>query len=85
MGHERVEGVSVSIEFDCTLKPYHDEPERGIVHDFDLRYEDYVTQWEVIAATFGREAVANNSLDHLLARIKRLDRGSIIPSTCAAP
>ena|GEM_PF-110509 len=61
--------------FDATLKPNHNEPERGLIQDFDLRYEDYPTQWEVLWATFGREAVAAGSLEQLLARIKRVRKG----------
>lgn len=61
--------------FDATLKPRHDEPQRGVIEDFDLRYEDYPAQWDVLWSTFGREAVAAGSLERLLARIKKVRRG----------
>lgn len=61
--------------FDATIKPYHNEPDRGVVPDFDLRFEDYLAQWDVLLSTFGREAVANGSLERLLARIKRVRAG----------
>ncbi len=61
--------------FDATLKPYHSEPGRGLVVDFDLRFEDYLSQWDVIRETFGRDAVADGSLEQLLARIKRVRAG----------
>jgi type I restriction-modification system DNA methylase subunit len=61
--------------FDSTLKPYLDEPGRGLVEEFDLRFEDYVTQWDAILATFSRDAVAGGSLERLLAKIKRVRAG----------
>lgn len=61
--------------FDATLKPNHDDPQRGLIEDFDLRYEDYPTQWDVLWATFSRQAVADGSLEQLLARIKRVRKG----------
>lgn len=61
--------------FDATLKPNHDEPERGVIQDFDLRYEDYPTQWDALWATFSRQAVAAGSLEQLLARIKKVRKG----------
>ncbi|HZL36822.1 MAG TPA: Eco57I restriction-modification methylase domain-containing protein [Tepidisphaeraceae bacterium] len=61
--------------FDTTLKPFHDEPARGLVPDFDLRFEDYLPQWDVLRETFGRDAVAGGSLEKLLARIKNVRAG----------
>ncbi len=61
--------------FDATLKPYHSDPERGIITDFDLRFDDYVNQWDILTSTFGREAVANGSLEQLLAKVKRVRKG----------
>ena len=61
--------------FDATIKPYHDEPSRGVISDFDLRFEDYAAQWDVLSNTFSRESVANGSLETLLRRIKRVRAG----------
>lgn len=61
--------------FDATIKPYHAEPDRGVISDFDLRFEDYPTQWDVLIDTFSRDAVANASLEELLAKIKRVRKG----------
>jgi hypothetical protein len=61
--------------FDATVKPYHAEPNRGLISDFDLRFENYVNQWEILRNTFGRESVANGSLEQLLAKIKHVQKG----------
>jgi len=61
--------------FDATVKPYHSEPDRGLISDFDLRFEDYINQWDILRNTFGREAVANGSLEQLLAKIKHVQKG----------
>ena len=61
--------------FDATLKPDYDEPGRGLIEDFDLRYEDYPAQWDVLWKTFSRPAAAAGSLEQLLARIKRVRKG----------
>ncbi|RKY09029.1 MAG: hypothetical protein DRP66_03225 [Planctomycetota bacterium] len=61
--------------FDTTIKPYYDEAGKGLVVDFDLRFEDYEEQWDVLCKTFGREAVAEGSLESLLASIKKVRKG----------
>jgi type I restriction-modification system DNA methylase subunit len=61
--------------YDTTIKPYLDEPGRGLIEDFDLRFEDYIAQWDVLRQTFGREAVAGGSLERLLARLKKVRAG----------
>jgi type I site-specific restriction endonuclease len=61
--------------FDATVKPYHAEPDRGLISDFDLRFEDYINQWDILQNTFGREAVGNGSLEQLLAKIKHVQKG----------
>lgn len=66
--------------FDTTLKPYHGQPNKGLITDFDLRFDDYPEQWDVITKTFGREAVANGSLEELLAKIKNVRKGRRIRS-----
>ncbi len=61
--------------FDATVKPYQSEPNRGLIQEFDLRFEDYINQWDILRNTFGREAVANGSLEQLLAKIKHVRKG----------
>lgn len=61
--------------YDTTIKPYFDEPSRGLIEEFDLRFEDYIAQWDVLVRTFGREAVAGGSLERLLAKLKRVRAG----------
>jgi len=61
--------------FDATIKPYNSEPLKGVIPDFDLRFEDYESQWDIIENTFSREAVANGSLENLLAKIKKVRVG----------
>jgi type I restriction-modification system DNA methylase subunit len=64
--------------FDATITPYYEEPGRGLVEEFDLRFDDYVPQWDVLWQTFSREAVAGGSLERLLAKIKRVRKGQRI-------
>ena len=61
--------------FDATIKPDYHAPQRGLVADFDLRFEDYVAQWDILYNTFSRPAVAGGSLEALLAKIKHLRAG----------
>ncbi len=58
--------------YDTTLKPIYADPKRGLVKEFALDYDRYESQLDVIAATFGRDAVADGSLERLLAGIKKL-------------
>ena len=43
--------------------------------DFDLRFEDYEEQWDVLSQIFGRDSVAKGSLEALLASIKKVRKG----------
>jgi type I restriction-modification system DNA methylase subunit len=61
--------------FDTTIKPYVEEPGRGLVEDFDLTYGDYAAQWDVIWQAFSRDAVAGGSLERLLAKLKKVRAG----------
>ncbi len=61
--------------FDATIKPDYDDPDRGLIQDFDLSYQDYPAQWDVLWNTFGRGAVAAGSLEKLLARVKKVRAG----------
>ncbi len=61
--------------FDATVKPDYDAAGVGAVADFDLRFEGYEQQWDVLEQTFGREAVAGGSLEKLLGKIKHVRAG----------
>ena len=61
--------------YDTTLKPIFNDPYRGLVLEFKLDYVDYEAQWDVLLATFGREAVEAGSLERLLAGVKRIKAG----------
>ena len=61
--------------FDTTVKPDYDAAGVGAIGDFDLRFEDYEPQWDVLERTFGREAVAGGSLEKLLGKIKHVRAG----------
>jgi hypothetical protein len=58
--------------FDTTLKPVLNEPGRGQIPDFVLDHQKYATQWDVLLATFGRDAVAGGSLERLRAQIRKV-------------
>lgn len=58
--------------YDTTLKPILNEPNRGLVKEFVVDFQDYPVKWEEMAATFGRDAVADGSLERLRARIKKV-------------
>ncbi len=61
--------------YDTTLKPILNEPERGLVKDFVIDFQDYPAKWEEITAMFGRDAVAGGSLERLRARIRKVSPG----------
>ena len=61
--------------YDTALKPILNEPNRGLVKDFVINYGEYPAKWEEMLATFGRDAVADGSLERLRARIKKVSAG----------
>jgi hypothetical protein len=61
--------------YDCTLKPIHNEPFRGLVKEFSLDYGNYSAHWDVLASTFGHAAVEGGSLERLLAQVKKIKVG----------
>ncbi len=58
--------------FDTTLKPILTAPGRGLIDDFRLDFHQYPAQWDVLLATFGREAVAGGSLERLRAKVRKV-------------
>ncbi len=61
--------------FDTALKPVLNEPLRGLITDFKLEHHQYAAQWDVLFATFGRNAVAEGSLERLRAHIRKVRPG----------
>jgi len=61
--------------YDTTLMPIFQEPRRGLVKEFSLDYGSYEAQWDVLLSTFGRAAVADGSLERLLAQVKKIRAG----------
>ena len=58
--------------YDTTLKPVLNEPQRGLVREFAIDFQDYPAKWDEFLATFGRAAVAEGSLEKLRARIRKI-------------
>jgi hypothetical protein len=58
--------------YDTTLKPILNDPKRGLVKEFVLHFPDYPAKWEEFVSNFGRDAVADGSLERLRARIRKL-------------
>src|SRR5207245_2679963 len=58
--------------YDTTLKPILNDPNRGLVKEFVINFQDYPAKWEEIVAVFGRDAVAAGSLEQLRARIRKV-------------
>jgi hypothetical protein len=58
--------------YDTALKPVLNEPQRGLVREFAIDFQDYPAKWDEFLATFGRDAVADGSLEKLRARIRRI-------------
>ena len=61
--------------YDTTLKPILNDSGRGLIKDFSFSFQDYPDKWEEIVATFGRNAVADGSLERLRAKIRKVPRG----------
>ncbi len=61
--------------FDTALKPVLNEPLRGLQSDFRLEHHQYPAQWDVLVATFGRDAVADGSLERLRGQIRKVRPG----------
>jgi len=59
--------------FDTTLQPIFQDPHRGLVKEFSLDFNDYEAQWDILIATFGRDAVEQGSLEDLLKKVKRIN------------
>jgi hypothetical protein len=61
--------------FDTAIKPILSEPQRGLIAEFRLQFNQYPAQWDVLLNTFGRDAVAGGSLECLRGRIRSVPSG----------
>jgi hypothetical protein len=48
--------------FKSALEPVYENPGRGLIKEFDLKYDQYLERWEDVYKTFSREAVYEGSL-----------------------
>lgn len=64
--------------YDAALKPDIKQPGRGLIKEWSINYGDYPGKWDALKETFGREAVANGSLDELVRKVRKLKTGKRI-------
>jgi len=57
--------------FKSALEPVYENPGRGLIKKFDLRYDQYLDRWEDVYKTFSRDAVYGNSLEKLVGTTVR--------------
>jgi len=57
--------------FNALEKPIYDNPSQGLLKDFDLKYTDYVTKWNLLYENFSKEAVLAGSLEKLRGKISK--------------
>jgi hypothetical protein len=51
--------------FNSLKRPLFDNPLDGLLKDFDLTYNQYLDNWDLLWNTFSKEAISNGSLDLL--------------------
>ena len=56
--------------FDCRHRPVIDEPDTGLVAEFNLNFREYVEAWDLLWDTFSRPAVARGSLVRFAEEIR---------------
>jgi len=57
--------------FNAIERPIFDNTLQGLIKKFDLKFEDYSENWDLLYNTFSKEAVYNNSLDSLKGKITK--------------
>jgi type I restriction-modification system DNA methylase subunit len=57
--------------FKSALEPTYENPARGLIKEFDLKYDQYLERWEDVHKTFSREAVYDGSLEKLVGTAVR--------------
>jgi len=61
--------------FDCTHKPQFDKPKLGIIKEFDLKYTQYLDQFDLLYDTFSRDSVEAGSLETLTRKLLQKKTG----------
>lgn len=57
--------------FNAIERPIFDNTLQGLIKKFDLQFEDYFENWDLLYNTFSKEAVYNNSLDELKGKVTK--------------
>ena len=60
--------------FDVGLKPDINKPERGLIKKLDIRFTDYLDEFDLIYDTFSKEAVLSGSSERLIPATRRRER-----------
>lgn len=58
------------VAFDCRFPPELDEPNTGLLTEFQMRFTDYIDRWDSLWETFSHEAVAGGSLERYAATLE---------------
>ena len=57
--------------FNGMERPILENPLQGLIKCFDLKYTDYIEQWNILYETFSKEAVYSGSIDQLVGKISK--------------
>jgi len=57
--------------FNALQKPLYDNPNQGLLKEFDVKYKDYIAKWDLIYENFSKEAVQAGSIEKLRGKISK--------------
>lgn len=57
--------------FNSLQRPVYENPNQGLLKEFDLKYTDYISRWSFLYEHFSKEAVLAGSLDALRGKISK--------------
>ena len=57
--------------FNALEKPIYENPSQGLLKDFDLKYTDYISKWNLIYDNFSKEAILDGNLEKLRGKISK--------------
>ncbi|MBN2546843.1 MAG: N-6 DNA methylase, partial [Spirochaetes bacterium] len=57
--------------FNAIERPIFDNPLQGLIKELDLKYNNYLTKWDLIYGNFSKEAVMSGSIDKLIGKITK--------------
>ncbi len=57
--------------FNGMERPIFENPLQGLVKGFDLKYTDYLDEWDLLYDTFSKDAVCNGSIDKIVGKISK--------------